>query len=150
MTRFREELEKQHAWLETTLNALVSASEGKSPTDVAPAWAEFEHGLMGHLDFEEDELFPLVEPFHAEGVQRLRQEHARIRKLVSELGVAVDLHTLHRSEVDALAETLRRHAEHEDRTLHHWIEENAPEDTRRHLFGLLIRAVRNAARAEHL
>jgi hemerythrin len=149
MTKLREELEKQHDWLETTLNALVWAVEGSSPNDVGLAWAEFEHELSSHLDFEERELFPLVEPLHPEGVKVLRQEHVHIRKLVAELGLEADLHTLHRHTVEALVETLRRHAEHEDRTLHRWIEESAPEDTRRHLFGLLLKTVRNAARAEH-
>jgi len=98
--------------------------------------------LEVHIRYEERELFPLAEPFHAERVAALRAEHDRIRKLIAELGVRADLHTLTKRAVDDLVETLRRHAEEEDRTVYRWVEANAPEDSRRHLMSLLARTVR--------
>ncbi|HEX6277086.1 MAG TPA: hypothetical protein VFZ53_28790, partial [Polyangiaceae bacterium] len=53
-----------------------------------------------------------------------------------------DLHTLRKETVDDLVEALRRHAEREDRTLYHWIEEHAPRDTRRHLLSLFAKTAR--------
>jgi len=142
MSNLREELLYQHAWLEQALNDLAFAAEAADDTALRGAWSEVERGLLRHIDFEERELFPLIAPFHAAGVDALRGDHDRIRKLVADLGVRADLHTLRKDTVDALVESLRRHAEHEDRTLYHWVEEQAPEDTRRHLLSLFAKTAR--------
>jgi hemerythrin-like domain-containing protein len=142
MSNLRDGLLDEHAWLDQALSDLACATEGGAPPDLARTWSELERGLLRHLEFEERELFPLVAPFHAEGVQALREEHERLRKLVTELGVRVDLHTLRKNTVDDLVEALRRHAEREDRTLYRWIEEHAPQDTRRHLLGLFAKTAR--------
>ena len=147
MSHLREELERQHAELELALNDIACAAEAGDPAALLRSWSDFESGLTLHLDFEERELFPLVEPLHARALGALRGEHDLIRKLVAELGVRAELHTLRRDAVDELVELLRRHAEHEDRTLHHWLDDSAPEDTRRHLLRLLIEAVRASVRA---
>jgi hemerythrin len=147
MSHLREELERQHAELDQALNDIACAAEAGDPASLLLAWSDFESCLVCHLDFEERELFPLVEPLHARALGALRGEHDRIRKLVAELGLRAELHTLRRDAVDELVELLRRHAEHEDRTLHHWLDDSAPEDTRRHLFGLLVEAVRASVRA---
>jgi hemerythrin-like domain-containing protein len=142
MNNLREELLREHAWLDQALNDLACAAETANDTAMRSAWSEVERGLLQHLDFEEQELFPLVAPFHAGSVKALHDDHARIRKLVADLGVRADLHTLRKDTVDDLVESLRRHAEHEDRTLYHWIGEHAPEDTRRHLLGLFAKTAR--------
>jgi hemerythrin-like domain-containing protein len=147
MSNLREELLHQHAWLDQALNDLGCAAEAADNTVLLGAWSELERTLLRHLDFEEQELFPLVAPFHAKGLDALRDEHDRIRKLVTDLGVRADLHALRKDTVDELVETLRRHAEHEDRTLYHWIEEHAPEDTRRHLLSLFAKTARADVRS---
>ena len=138
----REHLLHDDAWLDGALNDLACAAEAVEPQELLRAWSELERGLVGHLDFEERELFPLVLPFHAQAVDALRGEHERIRKLMTELGLRAELHTLRKDAVDALVEALRRHAEHEDRTLYPWVEAHLPEDTRRHLLGLFVKTVR--------
>lgn len=147
MSHLRHELELQHAELERALNDIACAGEGGEPVPLLRAWSDFESSLACHLDFEERELFPLVEPLHARALGTLRSEHDLIRTLVADLGVRAELHTLRRGAVDELVELLRRHAEHEDRTLHHWLDDSAPEDTRRHLFQLLVKAARSSVRA---
>jgi hypothetical protein len=137
-----DHLLRDDAWLDGALNDLACAAEAVDPPELLRAWSELERGLVGHLDFEEKELFPLVAPFHAHAVEALRGEHERIRKLMAELGLRAELHTLRKAAVDGLVEALRRHAEHEDRTLYYWVEEHLPEDTRRHLLGLFVKTVR--------
>jgi hypothetical protein len=66
---------------------------------------------------------------------------------LADLGVRADLHTLDKATVDELVETLRRHSEHEDRTLYHWVETNAPEGTRRELMKLLAKTIRADVRS---
>jgi len=141
-SKLRDHLLHDHVWLDSALNDLACAAEAAEPQELLRAWSELEAGLVRHLDAEERELFPLVAPFHAAAVDALRDEHQRIRKLVTELGLRAELHTLRKDAVDDLVEALRRHAEHEDRTLYHWVEEHLPEDTRRHLLGLLAKTVR--------
>jgi hypothetical protein len=142
MNHLREELVNEHARLDQALNDLACAAESADANELLRAWSELEADLLELLDFEERELFPLVEPFHAEGTGASSREHERIRKLVADLGIRADLHTLRKDVVDGLVETLRQHAEHEDRTVYHWLEENAPEDTRRHLLGLFVKTAR--------
>ena len=147
VNHLRQELERQHLWLDEALNDIACAAELGESAPLLRAWSAFEAGLSSHLDFEERELFPLVEPLHAEALGALRRDHDEIRRLVAELGVRAEIHTLRRDAVDELVETLRRHAEHEDRTVHRWLEDEAPEDTRRHLVGLLVKTMRAGARA---
>jgi hemerythrin superfamily protein len=137
----RNELLQQHERLEITLRALLDAAESVDPQDLQRVWTTFETELTTHLESEEKELFPLVEAFHPEEVWALRIEHERIRGLVAELGICCDLHSLNRANVLDLVQTLRHHAEREDRTLYRWLEELAPLDTRRHLLGLLKKTV---------
>jgi hemerythrin-like domain-containing protein len=147
MPTLRQELLDQHARLDDSLNGLACAAEGADRAETLRVWGELERDLLHHLDLEERELFPLVEPFQKEAIDSLRLEHGRIRTIVAELGVRAELHTLRKHTVDWLVEALRRHAEREDRTLYRWVEELAPEDTRRHLASLFARTARADLRA---
>lgn len=147
MLNLRQELLDEHARLDDSLNVLACAAEGADRGETLRAWGELERDLLRHLDVEERELFPLAEPFHQEAIDSLRLEHARIRTIVAELGVRAELHTLRKHTVDWLVEALRRHAEQEDRTLYRWVEELAPEDTRRNIVSLFARTARADLRA---
>jgi len=137
----RNELIQQHERLESTLQGLVRAAESIDRSELQRVWTVFERELSAHLDYEESKLFPLVEGFHPGEIQALRSEHRHIRNVVAKLGVSCDLHSLNQDALLELVESLRRHAEREDRTLYPWVEELAPLGTRRHLLGLLARTV---------
>jgi hemerythrin-like domain-containing protein len=147
MHRIRIGLLEDHARLDQAFTDVGFAAESADPDELRRAFGELETELTGHLELEERELFPLAEPFHAERVAALRAEHDRIRKRLAELGVRADLHTLTKPAVDDLIETLRRHAEEEDRTVYRWVEANAPEDSRRNILRLLARTFRADLRA---
>jgi len=147
MNSIRDALVGEHAHIDQALTTLACAAEGADAVELDRVWAEVETVLLRHLEFEERELFPLAEPLHPGAVKDLRSGHDHIRKVLVDLGVRAELHTLRRDRVDELVETLRRHAEHEDRTLYRWVETDAPEDTRRHVLRLLVRTVRNDLRS---
>jgi hemerythrin-like domain-containing protein len=147
MENLREFLVAEHALLEQALHELACAAEGADPSVLAQAFTDLERSLLGHLELEERELFPLAEPFHHDGIEASRSDHDRIRRLLADLGVRADLHTLDKATVDDLVEALRRHSEHEDRTLYHWVETNAPEGTRRELVSLLAKTIRADVRS---
>jgi hemerythrin-like domain-containing protein len=142
MENVRETLVAEHALLEQALFELACAAEGADRSALVQAFTEVERGLVAHLELEERELFPLVEPFHPDAIETARKNHEEIRRLLADLGVRADLHTLDKATVDELVEVLRRHFEHEDRTLYHWLETNAPEGTRRELVKLFAKTVR--------
>jgi hemerythrin-like domain-containing protein len=135
----RTELVREHDRIAKRLLELAEENDAQA---LQRAWASFETELVSHLDAEEKELFPLVEPFHSEEVKALRLEHESIRRQVAELGPCCDLHAPTRAAMARLAEMLRGHAEREDQGLYRWVDEVAPIDTRRHFFRLLSKAAR--------
>ena len=70
------------------------------------------------MEAEERELLPLVEAAHPLEVARTLAEHAQIRQLVAELGVAIELHTARQPAIEGLIELLREHALREDHVLY--------------------------------
>ncbi|HYQ44440.1 MAG TPA: hemerythrin domain-containing protein [Polyangiaceae bacterium] len=114
-----------HRALEELLSQLTCAIEGADAPALCEQWTRFEQNLRDHLDTEERCLFPLVASAHRDDVERLRAEHQHIRKTLSELGVAVDLHTLRKTSVDELISYLQQHALREDHSLYEWLADNA-------------------------
>jgi hemerythrin-like domain-containing protein len=129
-SELRQELASQHQWLEATLGHLLTLVTKGESRPIQDAWTTFEAELVGHMDFEEHELLPLVEPFHSEEVRALRADHDRIRDIVYELGLRCDLHMLRKESVERVARLIRAHAAREDETLYPWLEAAVPADSR--------------------
>jgi len=111
-----------HRALEALLSNLESALECASTAELCEQWTRFELNLRDHLDTEERCLFPLVAASNRSEVEALRAEHQCIRKALSELGVALDLHTLRKASVDEFIVYLQRHALREENTLYRWVD----------------------------
>lgn len=124
-TEIRARLLSDHRALEELLTQLTSAIEGVSPPALCEQWARFERGLRDHLDAEERCLFPLVASAHRNDIEALRAEHQHIRCALSELGFAVELHTLRKASVDELITYLQQHALREDYSLYQWLDESS-------------------------
>jgi hemerythrin superfamily protein len=130
MAQIQEELRADHTRLEALFGELVDTVEGADEPTIQQMWSRFESGLLAHFDAEERYILPLLEKDHAAEVQGIEEEHDRIRRLVAELGVRADLHTLRKDVVDELIATLRAHAEREDRTLYPLADAAADAETR--------------------
>jgi len=102
---------------------------------------------MGHLDAEEHYLLPLVEAGHPAETERTRAEHLRIRRMVTELGVAVELHAARQPVIDELIRMLRDHAEWEDKTLYRWASDSASTSVQQSVSSKLKSAARSALAA---
>ena len=122
-TAVKARLLSDHRELEELLAQLTCAVEGTNPTELCEQWTQFEQNLRDHLDTEERCLFPLVASAHRDDVERLRAEHQHIRSALSDLGVAVDLHTLRKTSVDELIIYLQQHALREDHSLYQWLDD---------------------------
>ena len=123
-TEVKKRLLSDHNALEELLTQLTGAIEGANPPALCEQWARFEQDLGDHLDTEERWLFPLVASAHRDAIEELRVEHQYIRRALSELGLAVELHTLRKASVDELIVYLQRHALREDHSLYEWLDES--------------------------
>jgi len=123
-TEVKARLLGDHRALEELLAQLTGAIEGANPPALCEQWTRFEQNLRDHLDTEERCLFPLVAAAHRNDIEELRAQHQHIRRALSELGLAVDLHTLRKASADELIVYLQRHALQEDQSLYQWLDES--------------------------
>lgn len=110
----------EHRRMLELLQRLVDEADG----DVRPAlqntWAELETLLLAHIDEEELYLFPDLARAYPGTEAALEADHVRIRRLVAEIGIAIELHTVSAERLHALAAELRAHSSREDELLHPW------------------------------
>ena len=76
-----------------------------------------------HLRVEESSMIPALQRVAPTDARVLLEEHRHIRTRLTELGVALDLHTIRLESVRAFVDELRAHAKSEDRMLYRWAEE---------------------------
>ena len=141
-TEIRRQHAGEHAVLEDAMRLLLRAAEGDDPRPLEAAFCALEQRLIAHLDVEERWLFPLVEYRHAGDVRALREEHARIRALVTELDHACESHAVTKPMLEALATLLADHGRREGESLSRWLDESAPAETQRGLPALFVEMLR--------
>ena len=93
-------------------------------------WAAYEDGILAHLDAEEMFLLPGLKAHDPVCAARISEEHAKIRELLAEVGVGLDLHIVREDQVRELARFLRDHAKMEEVPLYTWADTNLPSDRR--------------------
>jgi hypothetical protein len=150
MTDLHRHLKTDHVELVTLFQDLRNAVEGADGPTIQRIWTEFETRLLAHMDGEEKDLLPELEPHHPEEVARVRQEHARIRALLLELGIQADLHTLRKAAADALVALLQEHAAREDGSIYGWAETEVSPERRLSLLERIRRPVRRGIAASAL
>lgn len=118
----------EHASLDRDLEDLANRAETGDWYLCDTIWDGLVERLEGHMKFEEASLldgFAASSPDGQRIADELRAEHGRIRTLLFEMGVAIQLHELDRSAVAGLVDLLRAHAHREDLTLYPWAAESA-------------------------
>jgi hypothetical protein len=144
MTQLQTRLAKDHAEIHALLECLAQDVDAPPCGALAATWAELEARLLRHMDTEELYLLPLLEASHPAEVEHTRADHARIRELVAELGVAIELHTVRKPAVMQLVELLQRHAAHEDAALYDLAGARASVSIERRVFAALKGTVQSA------
>jgi hemerythrin-like domain-containing protein len=148
MNDLKRRLADDHAELERQLQALARSVDADDPAcDLSQCWTEFEASLRVHLDTEERCIFPEVASAHRPEVEELRAEHRHIRNALTELGLAVELHTLRKASVDELLAFLSRHAARENSSLYDWLEQASSPGPRRGLLAMFERHQRATEQA---
>jgi len=143
----RKELLQDHADHEELLVELAHALEARqSAAALRQLWVTFEENLFDHMDTEERSLFSVAEQAHRLEIEQLRSEHRRIRHSVVRLSVSIELNTLKKQAIDDLLEELRAHGQHEERSLHRWLEADEGVLAYRGVLAIRSRRERSSAR----
>ena len=88
MDEFHGSLSTQHAQLERELDAVVAAGRGGCWPLYRRYLAGLREGLLQHMLFEEEALFPALEKGAAAAVKALHEDHAQLRRHLETLGAA--------------------------------------------------------------
>jgi Hemerythrin HHE cation binding domain len=127
-----------HEHLNQLYARLLDALAVNAP-DVRDLWTELDHELLAHMEAEERFVLPAFARIDRDEAVAILREHGRIRELLLELGIAVDLHYIRFERSREFIETLRAHAAREDRLLYRWADQKLDpslvEATRRHIAG---------------
>lgn len=118
MNSIAAKLTKDHQEIDALLRCLAEDAQAPVPGTLLTTWSTFETKLIRHMQAEEQFLLPLLEASDPAEVARIRQEHARIRDSLTELGLAVELHTVREASILELIELLEAHAKHENGALY--------------------------------
>lgn len=125
MNSIASRLTQDHQELDALLRRLAEDAEAPERGVLEETWSSFESKLIRHMEAEERFLLPLLEVTDAAEVARIRLEHARVRDSLTELGVAVELHTVRAVDVNELVGLLAAHAKHENTALYRLAGEKA-------------------------
>jgi hemerythrin-like domain-containing protein len=109
-----------HRRIEALLNELSSEVYGDDSRALCALWTRFERELDAHIEAEEHHLLPAFARTHGHEADALHADHLALRKLVAELGLAIDLHQLRAEVAERLIARLREHARREDAVLYPW------------------------------
>jgi hypothetical protein len=88
MEDFKQSLNDEHLKLDRCLEEVVNAGNRARWSEYRAHFAAFKDGLMRHMAFEEDALYPVLEGGVSDAVKALRAEHAQIRQHLEMLGAA--------------------------------------------------------------
>jgi len=119
--------------MDAVFAALLGAIKANDRERMGPLWTTFDNLLCRHMDLEETSLLPALAKGNPPEARALLDEHRTFRRQLTELGTAIDLHTIRYEEAQRLVEALREHASREDDLLYRWADEVLPPNERRSL-----------------
>ncbi len=120
-------LPDHHRRLEAKCQDLLARAHENDLRDVVAGWAAFERELLEHMAAEEEVVIPSYARHAPADARRILDEHARLRAIVSAMGVDVELHEIRVARLTRLLDALETHADHEDAVMYPWAEENLVE-----------------------
>lgn len=132
-----------HERIEAGCRALLATMQAHDPDVVVGDLRTFERKLLGHLADEEKVILPAYEHYHPGKAQLIRDDHARIRQLLSGLDVEVEAHALRRESLKALLDKLREHSAREHAHMYPWAQVHLPLRTKDTFVVRLTRWVRS-------
>lgn len=151
MSHIGQELGISHQRLEGLLCFSGEGSLVVDPPTLRRSWSELESCLTWHLEAVERYMLPLAEHAHAAEVAHVRSAHARIRQLVSELELKLELQIATEPATRELVRVLREYAARNTSALYLWVADRASATVQYCILAMLGLAVppRTASRARN-
>lgn len=115
-------LRSEHAHLEVVYEELLRAYRRGDWNEVDTQWPRFESTLRTHMDHEERDVFPSFRLIAPEEADVLTDEHRTLRRLLSTLGVAIQIHAFPMQDAEELIRRLRDHEAREARLLYPFVD----------------------------
>lgn len=123
--------------MDRLLRTLASDSDRSESAEFESTWTELEVLLTRHLDAEEHYLLPLIEAAHRENADIIREDHEKIRALLTALGTDLKDPVRRRNGASALQGVLKDHARREENSLYAWADFGASAAVRRRVLAAL-------------
>jgi hemerythrin len=127
MTTIRTAFQQDHLRLDGLFEDLLNRMHVNDVAAAREVWTAFDAGLAGHLEAEESFMIPIFQRHDPVEAAAILAEHAKIRSLVAELGMMLDIHALREDTVAELVRFLRAHAAREEAALYRWADTELPE-----------------------
>ena len=145
MTTIRDAFHQDHQRLDGLFEDLLNRVHAGDAAAIREAWTAFEHGLLTHMEAEERDMIPIFRRHDPVEAAAIVEDHAKIRSLLAELGVKLEIHTLREEKVEGLVAFLRAHAAREDAALYLWVDSELPEAPKASIVERLHDAQRTAS-----
>jgi hypothetical protein len=113
-------LHDHHRELERACTDLLGEAYADDARGMALAWHRFERRILAHIAAEEELLLPAYGREHPDDVALIRRGHDGLRRLLTPLGVDVELGLIRVDAVERLVAALRAHGAYEDRAMYPW------------------------------
>jgi hypothetical protein len=113
-------LHATHDELDRLFDRLLEAVQADDQREIHAQWVSIEGHLLAHMEAEERFVLPMFARLELGEAKALLAEHARLRDLILELGIAVELHYLRLDPCKQLIATLQTHEQREEALLYRW------------------------------
>jgi len=117
-------LPDHHRRLEGKCRELLAWAYTDDARALAGAWRELEAELSDHIAAEEEVILPGYAAHAPADAKQILDDHARIRELLTPVGVEIELHEARAARLRRLSEALDAHAMFEDATMYPWAQHN--------------------------
>jgi hemerythrin superfamily protein len=132
-------LSDHHHRLEAKCRDMLGWAYTDDTRSLYSAWGELEAELLDHMAAEEEVILPTYATHAPEDARRIRDDHVRIRSLVTPLGIDVELHEARVERLHRLVDALAAHSASEDAEMYPWAADNIALVAQRLLFARIGR-----------
>jgi len=149
MSHIARELDRSHQRVEGLLCFSGGGSLAFDAQALRRSWSELESCLTWHLEAVERYMLPLAERAHTAEVEHVRSMHVRIRQLVAELELNLELQRGTEPAARELVRVLREYAARNAKALYLWVSDQASATVQYCILAMLGLAVppRSASKA---
>lgn len=130
LRELRSVLEGDHRAIHAALTRMLQALKDGDRDARESAWLELDERLRTHMTLEEEHLFRELAEIDPREAHALAGEHCRIRALLGELDIDLELSLGGEATLSELGRVLRDHVAREHALLYRWCDESLSDEAR--------------------